>query len=151
MQMKPVTGLTVGSWVAWNDAKLRQALPATSPAVGAEGDRLPDSSRFSGNLSIEQEFPLSSELDGFVGATASYIADREGIFVGPGRARQNLPGYAKTDLHAGARYSSWTLNLYVNNVMDRRGLLEGGAEYNPPFGYVNIQPRTIGLSALKKF
>lgn len=151
MELRPIAGLIIGGWAAWNDAKLTQALPATSPAVGPDGDRLPDSSRFSGNLSIEQDFPLSSDLNGFVGAAASYIGDREGIFVGPGLTRQNFAGYTKTDLRAGARYNTWTLNVYVNNVTDRRGLLEGGAEYNPPFGYVYIQPRTTGLSAVKTF
>jgi outer membrane receptor protein involved in Fe transport len=147
----PVTGLTASAWVAWNDAKLSEALPAASPAVGADGDRLPDSSRFSGNVSIEDSFPLIGKLSGFVAATVSYVGDRAGVFVTPGATRESFPGYAKTDLRGGVLYDTWTFNVYVNNATDKRGLLEGGAEYNPPYGYVYIQPRSIGLTAVKEF
>jgi iron complex outermembrane receptor protein len=66
--------------------------------------------------------------------------------------RQVFPAYAKTDLRAGLRYDTWTLNVFVNNVADRRGLLAGGVGGGfDPQGFVIIQPRTIGLSVAKTF
>jgi len=39
------------------------------------------------------------------------------------RPTPRLPDYTKVDLHAGAKYDLWAVNLYVNNVTDRRAAL----------------------------
>jgi iron complex outermembrane recepter protein len=151
-QVRPVVGLTISSWVVWDEAVLTQAFPATSTAYGVPGDRLPYGSRFSGNVSIEDRFPLWSTVTGFVGATGSYVGDREGVFTGAATApRQNYPAYAKTDLRAGMRYDTWTAEFYANNVADRRGELSGGTGQFPPYAFTYIQPRTIGLTLTDRF
>jgi iron complex outermembrane receptor protein len=147
---RPLNGLSISGWVAYDNAVLTQALPTTSTAVGADGDRLPDSTRFSGNLSAQQNFPLWSGTDGFVGASFSYVGDREGTFLSTPE-RQRFPSYTKTDLRAGIKYDTLTANLYVNNVTDQRGVIEGGLGYVYPFAFVYIQPRTVGLSIAKTF
>jgi hypothetical protein len=150
VESKPLIGLTVGAWVAWGEAKLTQAFPNTSTAYGAVGDRLPYSSRLSGNVSARQDFPLTNRVTGFVGGSVSYVGDREGEFTSSAM-RQNLPSFARTDLQAGVKYASWTVNLFVNNVADRRGLLTGGLGSYPPFAFSYIQPRIAGLSVVKTF
>ena len=52
---------------------------------------------------------------------------------------------------AGAKYQSWTVNFFVNNVADKRGLLSGGINSSPPFAFNYIQPRTAGFSVSKTF
>jgi outer membrane receptor protein involved in Fe transport len=150
IESRPLTGLTIAGWVAWDDAVLTQPFPPTSTTYAVAGDRLPYSSRFSGNVSLEQDFPLSSRVTGFAGAAASYVGDRVGEFTGTTQ-RQDLPAYTKIDLRAGTKYDSWTVNVFVNNVADKRGVLNGGLGQFPPFGFVYIQPRTIGVSASKAF
>jgi outer membrane receptor protein involved in Fe transport len=88
-------------------------------------------------------------LNGFLGGAVSYVDHRVGIFTAAASPRVYLPGYAKADLHASVKYDSWTATLYVNNVADRRGVLNGG--YFPPFAFQLIQPRTVGLSLVKTF
>jgi iron complex outermembrane recepter protein len=155
LEVRPFTGLAAKGWVAWDDAVLTQAFPATSTVYGADGDRLPYSSRYSGNISVEEEFPISSQWNGYVGGVVSYVGDREGVFrgetAGVPQPRQDLPGYARADIHAGVKYDSWTTNFYLNNVADRRGVLEGGLGGFPPFGFMYIQPRTVGVSVTKIF
>ena len=153
-QARPLRGLTVGGWLAWNEAVLTQAFPTQSSAFGQPGDRLPYSSRFSGSLSVDQEFALAARLRGVVGASVSYVGNRIGefasVFVPPDR--QGLPGYAQTDLRAGLIYDeSWNLRLFANNVTDRRGLLRGGLNTVFPFAYNYVQPRTIGVLATRSF
>jgi iron complex outermembrane receptor protein len=151
VESRPLTGLTLNGWVAFSDAELTEPFPPNSANVhGVSGDRLPYSSRFSGNLSAEQDFPLFSNVNGFVGATESYVGEREGVFTASAE-RQNLPAYSKTDLRTGGKFDSWTLNLYVNNVTDKRGVLNGGLGQVPPFAFIYIQPRTVGLSVGKAF
>jgi len=150
VQSRPLTGLEVSAWVSWTDAVLTESLPATSSVVGSDGDRLPLSSRFSGSLSLEQTFPLVGRWLGVVGGSASYVGARIGNFE-PTTVRQVLPSYTKADLRASVRDDSWNFNLFVDNVADRRGVLEGGLDNVNTAGYYYIQPRTIGLSVSTSF
>jgi outer membrane receptor protein involved in Fe transport len=160
VESRPLSGLMIAAWFAWNDAVLTKDLPPAAVAAGTygvSGDRLPLSSRISGNVSLNEEFPLASQVTGFVGGTVSYVGDRVGVFTGGGLGqasgqRQIYPAYAKTDLRAGMRYESWTANIFVNNVADKRGLLNGGVgALFHPFAFSEIQPRTVGLSLSKSF
>jgi len=150
---KPVRGLTFTLWTAFNDAKLTAALPTGVAGVssyGIAGDRLPYSARFSGNASVEDEFPLAGKATGFVAAAVSYVGARQDVF-STTAARQDLPAYAKTDVRGGVRYEGWTVNLFVNNLTDRRGLLTGGVGTLNPEAFYYIQPRTAGLSVSRSF
>lgn len=154
VESRPLRGLTLSAWVDFNDAELTDPLPPGSAAYGNAGDRLPYSSRFSGSASVDQLFPLANDLTGFVGATLSYVGNREGVLalVDSGSSqRQVFPGYAKTDLRAGLNYLSWRMNFYATNVTDRRGVVGGGIGTSPPWGFMYIQPRVVGFSIGKTF
>lgn len=147
---KPMPGLTLGAWITLSDAELTEAFPPTSNAYGVSGDRLPYSSRFSGNLFLRRDFAITDQLMGFLGGSVSYVGRREGEFTASA-ARQVLPAFARTDLQAGVEYATWTVNLFVNNLADKRGVLAGGLGSFPPFAFSYIQPRTVGLSVVRKF
>jgi len=147
---RPLTGLTIGGWFDYDDAVLTQAFPASSTSYGHSGDPLPLSSRYSGNLSLDQRVSLSTRVTGFFGATASYVGDRTGVFTRTA-LRQAYPAYTKTDLRAGVECDSWTVNFYVNNVTDTRGELNGGRGYYLPYAFIYITPRTVGVSIAKSF
>ncbi len=150
VESKPVAGVTVAAWVTFSDAELTEAFPTTSSAYGASGDTLPYSSRFSGNLSLHQELPVTDLLKAFWGGSVSYVGSREAEFTSSA-VRQQLPAFARTDLQAGARYAAWTFNLFINNLADKRGVLAGGLGSYPPFAFSYIQPRTAGLSVVRTF
>ena len=90
-------------------------------------------------------------MAGFAGGTIAYVGSREDVFSQESAQRQYLPPYAKTDLRAGTRVDNWTVNLYVNNVTDKRGVISGGYGNAEPFAFYLIQPRTVGLSVIKSF
>ena len=129
---------------------MTQNLPATSTAYGISGDPLPLATRFSGYISLEQDFPLINRWTGFVGASESYVGDRLYNFQSTS-LRQDYPAYAQTNLRAGAKRDSWTLNLFANNLADRRGVIGGGLGTIIPTAFDYIQPRTVGLSVAKSF
>jgi outer membrane receptor protein involved in Fe transport len=150
LESRPLSGLTLAGWIAYGDAKLTEGFPAGSTAFASSGDRLPFSSRVSGNFSVDQHFPLASSVTGFIGGSVSYVGDREGSFAGAAVApRQNFPSYTQTDVRAGVKYDAWTVNAFVNNVTDRRGILSGDPGIATAIYY--IQPRTIGLSLGRTF
>lgn len=154
LEARPLVGMTVSAWGAWNDAELKEPFPATSfNASGRAGDRLPYSSRFSGSLSLDQEFDFSNSATLFLGASVSYVGDRKGAFFAQTVQRETFPAYTQVDLHTGLRYGSWRLNAFVNNVGDKRGVLRSGRDssLSLPFSYTYIQPRTAGLSLSRTF
>jgi iron complex outermembrane receptor protein len=149
IEARPVQGLTIATWVAWSDAVLTKAFPSGA-SYGVPGDRLPYNSRFSGNVSVDQKFPIGG-VTGIVGGDVSYVGDRLGVFTeSASTSRQDLPGYAQARLHAGMLYGSWKIDMFVNNVSDKRGILDRGPDIFPS-GTLYIQPRTVGLSISKTF
>jgi iron complex outermembrane recepter protein len=148
VESRPLDGMTLSAWVTYNEAELTEDFPVGTSTRGFEGDRLPFSSPLSGNLSLDQEFPLASGVTGFAGASASYVDNRKGVFT-PSGLRALFPAYVQTDVRAGIKYESWEMNLFVNNVADERGVVT--IESGPPVAIQYIQPRTVGLALSKSF
>jgi len=155
VDFNPGSGTHVAAWTAFNDAELTERFP-TGAVAGFDGSRLPYSARITGGLTLEQEFPVTAGVTGYVGGTASHVGKRTGRFrgfsaPGVGLPRQTFDAYTQVDLRAGARFNSWSTSFYVNNSTDKRGVLSGGLGDTFPFTFTHIQPRTIGLSAAKTF
>lgn len=152
--LRPTDHLKLDAWVDFDNAVLTANFSAATLAtgtIGFAGDRLPDSSRISGNFALTQDVPLTQDIMGYWGATMSYVGNRYSNFGATFNGTQTyavMGGYARADFHAGVRVSSWTINLYGNNVLDRRAMLE-------PSFYPNtvayIQPRTVGIDVEKTF
>ena len=152
LESRPTPDLKLAAWVVLSQAELTQNFPANSTVNGVTGDPLPNSSRFSGNLSADQQFALVGQLKSFAGATIAYIGERLGNFPDQFQTeRQEFPAYAKIDLRAGLKYDTWTANLSALNVADRRGIVNGGANSVPNYAFYYITPRTISLSVVKTF
>lgn len=158
MDARPFRGLTLSWWADYDDAAFTdQAPPGT---YGPPGTRLPYSSRWSGAASLLQEFPVGLATM-FFGAQVTFVGNRFGEFVGctqvsgpcvPVFPRDYYPSYAQTNLRMGANYGLWRVNVFANNVTDKRGLLGGGAlDVFPNNSFTIIQPRTIGLSLSRSF
>jgi iron complex outermembrane receptor protein len=152
IEARPAEGLKLSSWVAYDDAAFT-TYPATAVSgdfYAAPGERLPYSAKWSGSASADQEFPLTGSLKGFVGISVAYVGGREGLFTNTS-TRTYLPPYAKTDLRSGVTDGPWKVNLYANNVTNRRGVISGGAGNDDPQSFYLIQPRTIGVSVARSF
>lgn len=147
---RPLTGLTLSGWVTYDEAVLVDMLPSNSTVVGYPGEQLPIAPRYSGQLSIQKDFPLGDHISGFVSGAVNYVGSRYDAFVAA-PPRQYFPAYTRTDLRAGVKYDSWTVSAYANNAGNVRGYLSGGAAYDPPNAYTYITPRTVGVTATKEF
>ena len=150
-RVRPAEGLSIAGWIALNDAQLTTALPPSSPVTGDSGDRLPFASHVSGNVSVEYQHRLKSRFTGLGGGAVTYVGDREDVFEPVATSRFRLGGYAQIDLHLGVQDSDWAVNLFANNVADRRGLLSTGQTGFTTWIANYIQPRTVGVSVSKTF
>lgn len=166
LQAVPVRGLTLVASMSYSDAELAEntfsEVGIGAPLYGLKGDRLPFSAKFTGSLSLDQEFSINDRYAGFVGGALVYLGDRKSNF-GPGPAvaggpvlpRVELPSFTTLDLNAGVRTEGWTFSVFARNVTDERGLLGGSPEVaSGATGRYLLQvtrPRTIGLSVAKEF
>jgi iron complex outermembrane recepter protein len=147
LELKPLKGLTISTWGAWDQAVVTQSF-----ANASAGDPLPYSARFSGNFTVEEEVVITGSVHAFVLGKEIYMGNRQGSFTSIGAPRQILPAYSQTDFTAGIKAEPWTLNLFINNVTDRRGVLYGGlGSSTAPYEFDYITPRTIGISVDRAF
>ncbi|ABQ67447.1 TonB-dependent receptor [Rhizorhabdus wittichii RW1] len=146
------SGLTIAANGSYGVARLEEDPPAAIPAD--KGTRLPFSPKFSGSLSIDQDFDIMEDWKASVGGTVAHVGRRFGPFQ-PVASRLNLPSYTTVDLRIGARNDDWSITAYVRNVADKRGVLSAAAEGSQAvtgvFGVNYVQPRTIGLSVARSF
>jgi outer membrane receptor protein involved in Fe transport len=151
LKTRPLPGLSLDAWVAYDNAVLTKDFPNNvSGSYGVSGDRLPNTPRYSGNFSIEQEIPLRAAATAFVGGELSYVGERIGNITAS-ELRQIYPSYVKGNVYAGVRYDSWTTSLFVDNVADKRGIVSGGLGLFLPHQFYYIRPRTIGLNVSRAF
>jgi outer membrane receptor protein involved in Fe transport len=150
LESRPSPELFLSAAAAFNDAELTEDFPVTAQAVGREGDRLPYTPRFSGNLSADWTRPVSDEIELSLGGSIAYVGSRHGVFNGSG-VQQVLPDYVKVDLRVALRITDWELTVFANNLTDERGVLAGGIGTFNPVAFSYIQPRTIGVSIAKSF
>jgi iron complex outermembrane recepter protein len=150
LDFRPLQSLMLGGWVSWNLAELTQDIPTNPLVFGASGDRLPHSPKFSANISASQTFELAQSVTATLFASASYVGAREGAFTAT-PARQPMASYTKVDLNAEMRRDAWALNLYINNLTDKRGVVGGGIGTAKDDAITYIRPRTIGIRIAHDF
>ena len=160
--------LTLTSGIAYLDAKLTQeycadptgalCYPGTSyEQYAPNGQQLPVTPKFKGNVTARYTFMLGS-LHANVEGSAVYVGPRwADLRMVARNALGQEPSYTLADLSFGIDKGSWHAGLYVNNVFDKRAVLDRFAQcdvvtcgsvaiYNVP-----NQPRTIGVKFGQRF
>jgi iron complex outermembrane receptor protein len=120
--------------------------------VPIDGMRLPSSPEYLFNASVEQRFPLSTELEGYIRGDFSIRGSSFGDvpntpptgLLGPGDFTSGQSSFL--NLRTGVRGEVWELQAFVNNVFDERA--STFTFYDGGFADVNsvLRPRTIGLN-----
>jgi len=134
--------------------------------LGPKGTQLPITPKFKGNLIAHYSFNLGGN-DAYVQAALVHVGSRTTDLRLSERALLgNLPAYNSLDLSAGLQKNSWSVNVFVNNVFDKRAAqykyTECGVDVCGAHGvapqYPNgqvytgfSQPRTIGVRFKQDF
>jgi len=144
----PVDGLRFGLTVAYADSYLTGDVPPPGP--GLKGDPLPNVPKWSGSLSADYAFDLSSDWRGSVGAGYRYTGKRPSAVASDPDVIIS-DGYGALDLNASVANEHWTVRLFVRNATDKNtestiATLTDVAFSAPQFVYGTVlQPRTVGL------
>ena len=119
---------------------------------GVSGDPLPFSPDWSGAFMADYNFPVGQGARGNLGLTARYVGPSTSSFSNsltniPAR----LPSHTPLDFRAGLSFDRWEVNLYVDNLQDKRGI--SGVQNRQiipnqglPSEAALYAPRTIGLA-----
>jgi iron complex outermembrane receptor protein len=152
---KPLAGLSWAANASYNHAYLTSDAPGIG---GRSGDELPDVPKFSANVAADYDFPITSVVNGSVGASFSYQGVRTAEFVAglpANMSRTIMPAYRTLDLRAGVDYRNLTVRGYVKNATNAYGFIHVTSEvidgFSPPLAAAVIQPRTFGLSISANF
>jgi outer membrane receptor protein involved in Fe transport len=120
------------------------------------GQSLPLTPDFKGNITARYEFPLMSYASYARGALV-YVGERESSLLTFDRdVFGKIPAYTTLDLAFGLGKDSWNAELYVANAFDERGENSRGVECVTAvcgaqvYSYI-IYPRTIGLRFSQEF
>ncbi|NML93267.1 TonB-dependent receptor [Novosphingobium olei] len=155
--------LSVNVAAAYTDAKTRQNLCAvfdptftcaTSSVQAPAGTRLPITPRFKATTTVRYTVPVGeAKVYGQFNLAYQSKASSD-IRVDYAAKLGELPDFATVNLSLGADWPNYSLELFVQNLLDERGQLsrfvQCGACTSRPY-YVPITPRTIGLRAGAKF
>ena len=149
----PLRGLTLNATGSYQDARLTQNAPGLG---GFNGDYLPYVPSVSSAVNVDYGWALTDRLRAYVSGTWSYVGER---YTGFSPATQPLvshvllPGYHTGALRAGVEDNRYSMELFINNIGDSRGITfyesEGGQNFTGQEAI--IQPRTIGAIARVKF
>jgi len=149
---RPTSNLHFALNGAYTDAYLTQETDAI--VGGLEGDPLPYVPDWSLSLSGDYEWPVLDNATAYVGGTFSTTGDRTADFgirtPAPESRIREVPSYESIDLRAGIEFGRWSLEAYVRNLTDERGITslvgDGTLLPNDAIGVAVIRPRTIGLT-----
>jgi len=152
--LNPGSGFTFNASGSVSRAELTEDFPSNTNVNPKTGDRLPYSPNLKLSFSADKEFAVSNDIDGYVGATWSYVGERANAFVNTAAGpREFTPGYDTTNLRVGLRIGDyWDINIYANNVFDQRGKILTGFGGSPPQPLtIYVEPRNVGFTTSFRF
>ena len=132
---RPIRGLQFLANAAITDAQLDEDAP---DAGGFKGDWLPWVPRTSFSLNADYDWMLSSDLHAFVGAGWHFVGKQSADFDAAYRTRvgqqRRIDSYGVADLRVGVDFHQFTLEAYVQNITNSRGLTSATLLTTAAFG-----------------
>jgi outer membrane receptor protein involved in Fe transport len=150
-------GLSAQLSLTYADAAMVGAGPPSSGAVA--GAALPYANKWSGSFSLEKRFPITPRWQGSAQVIYDFFGDRYGPFnsivpPAPQQPQVFIPHYSTVDFLAGIGDGRYSVNLFLRNLSNARGInslqAEGGGGNGDLQGTI-ITPRTIGVSLTANF
>jgi iron complex outermembrane recepter protein len=150
-------GLSAQLSLTYTDAAMIDAGPPSSGAVA--GAALPYANKWSGNFGLEERFPITPRWQGSAQVIYDFFGDRYGPFnsivpPAPQEPQVFIPHYSTVDFLAGISDGRYSVNLFLRNLTDTRGITSLQAEGGGGAGDLQatiIRPRTIGISLTANF
>lgn len=143
----PFAGFKTSVNFGYTDATLTE----DAPAIGGEaGMTLPNAPEWTVGGVASYGWTLTPAIDADVGASFRYVGDRLADFNRNGSDRLVMDGYTTVDLFGGLNFDNYSIDLFVRNVGNERGIETVDVGFFPATVTVS-RPRTIGISLTAEY
>jgi outer membrane receptor protein involved in Fe transport len=150
----PVQYLTAQLAGSWQEAYLADgATPdqyALNPTLGRTGDAIPNVPRFQANFGLNYTRPILNGWDGMAATDITYRGAENSYFASNSF---NIPlaSYTLVGLRLGVVNGPWSVTAFARNLTNKRAQVSAINSSQDPDALLTVQPRTIGLTATRKF
>ncbi|NWG70227.1 MAG: TonB-dependent receptor [Parvularculaceae bacterium] len=139
--------------------------PPTNATLAPDGTRLPITPKLKANVIARYGFNIGSLDAHLQGALVAQTDAKSDLRIVNREILGDQPGYASVDLSAGVGKDNWSLEIYADNVFDKRGDIFRFTQCNEPICgdeadvtasggrvyTVPIKPRLIGIKFSNRF
>jgi len=134
---EPIDGLSLTAGIAYTDATLTEDAPVID---GLKGDRLGDIPDWTVALDAQYDFPVTNNLDAFVGGSYQYIGEAADNFTAVVfDDDRTIESYNLAGLRVGVRADNWEFRLFAENLFNEFNVVSYLLIQE-----VVLQPRKIG-------
>lgn len=146
-----LTGTFSGSW---QDARLTEGATATqkalNPTLGVTGDAIPNVPKFQFSFNLNYTRPIYGDWQGVVATDVTYRGSENSYFAS-NSFNVMLPSYALVGLRLGVVNGPWSVTAFAHNLTNKRAQVSAINSSQDPHALLTVQPRTIGITATRKF
>ena len=130
-----------------------------NPTLGRTGDGIPNVPRFQANLGLSYRRPIMNGWEGLAATDVSFRGRENSYFssallsVGPPPIYENVPlgSYTMVNLRLGVIKDLWSVTAFARNLTNKRAEISAINSSQDPDALLTVRPRTIGLTATRKF
>ena len=151
----PIEYLTANFAGSYQDAYLTQgadaAQKALNPTLGVTGDAIPNVPKFQLNFGLNYTRPMAGNWQGVIATDVTYRDAVTSYFASNTQYNLNLAPYALLNLRLGVINGPWSVTAFARNLTDKRAEISAINSSQDPDALLTVRPRTIGLTATRKF
>jgi iron complex outermembrane recepter protein len=151
----PVQYLTASFAGSYQDAYLTDGATTKqyklNPTLGRTGDAIPDVPKFQLNLGLNYTAPIGGNWQGVIATDVTYRDAENAYFASNSKFNIDLATYSMVNLRLGVINGPWSVTAFVRNLTNKREEVSAINSSQDPDALLTVRPRTIGLTATRKF
>ncbi len=124
---------------------------ALNPTLGRTGDAIPNVPKFQFFLGLNYTAPISGTWQGMIATDVIYRDAVSAYFASNTQFNILLAPYTLLDLRVGVINGPWSVTAFARNLTDKRAEVSAINSSQDPDALLTVRPRTIGLTATRKF
>ena len=155
LSARPTDRFSLHFGATWLNAELTEdqaidpglSAPGFSPPLGNNGDAVPKVPEWAFSGTVEYTFPLTimDNVEASLLGNFSYVGESDTFFNDSFPGFIEIGDYFLLNLSANFQHDNFGLRLFVNNVTDKRAIIDIDGSWGPDtFRQYTVPPRTIG-------
>lgn len=153
---RPLDGLDVVAAIGYTRAELTEDAPPLNdpplPTEGRDGDRINNVPEWTASLSANYDWEAFGDFTASVGGSLEYSGDSDTrIAAERDPFNVSLSSATIANLRAGIENDSWSVELFIDNVTDKRAQNDAINELTNILAFFTTRPRTMGIRGGYRF